>query len=413
MRLLHLADVHLDTPFAGRTESLRSRLRDASRAALRRAVDDALREDVDVVLIAGDLFDGTRLSFETERFLVRELGRLGEAGAAVVYATGNHDPGRGGLRAHGLEWPTHVEVVGSREPRRIPVRRGDRIVGAVTAAGHETERETVDLSRRFPHPPGDLPEVALLHTQVGSARSAEEHDAYAPSELETLRRGGYDYWALGHVHTRQVLSHDPPIHYPGNLQGRTPRETGPRGGLMVDLSDRDDPRVEFRSYAPVRWEDVEVEGLEAAHTLERLVDRVHTTWERARAADGAAATEWEWIIRVILRGPTPLWRELAEEEDRRVVGDELVGRLGALDVTVEAPSVHPVVPVAEHRRRQDVLGEALRLAEQVREGADLPLDVGDLAGVDGGGEEDVGAYVRSLLDGAEGEILVRLLRTEE
>lgn len=407
MRVLHLADIHLDTPFAGRTKSLRGRLRDASREALRRAVDDALQEDVDVVVIAGDLFDGTRLSFETERFLVAELRRLGGAGIRVVYATGNHDPGRGGPRARGLEWPDHVEVVGTRTPVRVAVRRDGRPVGYVTAAGHETRRETMDLSRTFPRPSGDLPEVALLHTQVATARSADEHDAYAPSELQALLRSGFDYWALGHVHTRQALSREPPIYYPGNLQGRTPRETGPKGGLLVDLSDRADPRVEFRAYAPVRWEDLEVDALEEAHTLERLVEQVARRWEETRAADSPAGTDW--MIRVRLGGATPLWRELAEEEERRVVGEELAARLGALDVVVEAHGTHPVVPVGEHRARQDVLGEALRLLDEVREGGSLPVDPGELAGFEGRDDAELEAYVRSLLKEAEGEVLARLL----
>lgn len=408
MRFLHLADVHLDTPFAGRTEALRSRLRDASREAFRRAVDEAILEEVDAVLLAGDLFDGSRLSFETERFLLRELDRLGEAGIGVVYATGNHDPGRGGLRAHGLEWPAHVEVVGRRGPRRVVVTREGVPVGFVTAAGHETERETADLSRAFPRPPGELPEVALLHTRVRSARSADDHDPYAPSELESLVRSGFDYWALGHVHTRQVLSTHPPVHYPGNLQGRTPRETGARGGLLVDLGDRSAPRVEFRSFAPVRWETIEVGSLEEAHSLERLVSRVREVWDTERSSDPHPAPA-DWMVRVRLRGATPLWQELGREDERRVVADELAGALDALDVVVEAPAVHPVVSVEEHRVREDVLGEALRLIARVRAGEEPPPPGVELAGLDGADGHADETYLRSLLEEAEGEVLARLL----
>ena len=93
MRFLHVADVHLDTSFSGRSEAVRRRLRDASREAFRNAVDLAIREDVHAFLIAGDLFDGERLSFQTERFLLEQTERLGDHGITVVYATGNHDPG--------------------------------------------------------------------------------------------------------------------------------------------------------------------------------------------------------------------------------------------------------------------------------------------------------------------------------
>ncbi|HSR42294.1 MAG TPA: hypothetical protein VLL48_08985, partial [Longimicrobiales bacterium] len=174
----------------------------------------------------------------------------------------------------------------------------------------------------------------------------------------------------------------------------------------------EDPRVEFRPYAPVRWEDVVVDGLQDADTLERLVDRIRARWAAGRAAEGDPAGV-EWLVRVVLEGPTPLWRELASTEERRVVADEVAGRLDVLDVTVEAPTVHPVVPVEEHRGREDVLGEALRLVGELREGSVvLPVDPQELAGAEADGE-GARSYVRSLLAGAEGEILARLLRPEE
>lgn len=409
MRFLHLADVHLDTPFAGRTEQLRSRLRQASRTALRNAVDCAISEELDAVLVAGDLFDGRRLSFETERFLMEELHRLGEPGIEVVYATGNHDPGRGGLRAHRLDWPAHVTVVGERSPRRIPIRREGREVGWVTAAGHESERETRDLSRAFPPPAGNLPEVGLLHTQVTRARDAERHDPYAPSELAVLRRSGHHYWALGHVHVRQRLSEAPPVHYPGNIQGRTPAESGAKGGLLVDLSEPGVPAVEFRPFGPVRWETLEVDGLEEAHSVERLTARIAGAWRSERETDRWPGP-FDWIVRVVLKGPSPLWAELSRHEDRQSLADRLAGELHALDVTVEAPTVHPVVSVEDHRRREDVLGEALKLVRELRRGGalDRVADI-ELARFATSPDEERDRYVRSLLEDAEGEILARLL----
>jgi len=342
---------------------------------------------------------------------VEQLDRLGAAGIHVVYATGNHDPGRSAFPGRGPAWPDHVTVGGRRTPRRVPIRRDGNIVGFVTAAGHEGHREAMDLSECFPRPPGELPEVALLHTQVHSARSAEEHHAYAPSRLETLRRSGFDYWALGHIHTRQCLSERPPIHYPGNIQGRTPKERGPRGGLLVDLSDRADPRVAFRPFAGIRWETIEVGGLQEAHTLEGLVRRIVSVWEEERAEDPVESAEW--IVRVVLKGGSPLWKSLADPEEARIVADELSGILGALDVTVEPGATHPVVAIGEHSAREDVLGEALRLVAEIRSGATLPVTPDDLAGFETNRADDLDRYVRSLLEGAEAEILARLLLTED
>jgi DNA repair protein SbcD/Mre11 len=412
MRFVHVADVHLDTSFAGRSEKVRQRLRDASRDAFRRAVDLAIREDVHAFLIAGDLFDGERLSFRTERFLLDEAARLADHGITVVYATGNHDPGSPSASGpRPLAWPPNVRVASDATPERYLVSdAAGQPVGYVTTAGHATASEARDVSRLLPRPAGELPEVGLLHTQVHSSLGADEHHPYAPSELSFLLRAGYDYWALGHVHTRQMLADDPPIWYAGSLQGRTHADRGERGALLVDLTDRDAPAVSFRALAPVRWETVEVERLEGVTTLDELERQVQLVWEATREADpGASGTEW--MVRVVLTGPCPLWSELRTEEDRDLLSRELAELLGALEVAVVAEGVHPVLSLDEHRARVDVLGEALRLAGALRRGETRlrGLEPGDLAGAGSDDAAVVERYVRGLLDGIEGEIAACLL----
>ena len=415
MRFLHLADVHLDTPFAGRSDGVRRRLQEASREALRRAVSCARAERVHAVLLAGDLFDGERLSFQTERFLLEELARLGEARIPVVYATGNHDPGQDAHRTRPLAWPPNVEVIGGGHPRTVRIQDSDgKEVGVITAAGHASRRETGDLAATFPLATGDdLPQVALLHTQVHESRGADEHEPYAPSDLSHLLSSGHDYWALGHVHLRQCLSENPGIHYPGNIQGRTHRESGPKGGLLVELTADAPAAVEFRSFAPVRFETVTVEGLEEADTLDLLLARIEAAWEEERRGDpGDDGTEW--VVRFRVAGGSPSWKRLSEEEERVTLADEAAKELGLLDAEVQAGPLHPVVQVDDHLGRVDVLGTALRLLDDVRRGQTtvLGLQAEELAGLDHPDSMDAVAYVESLLDGAEGELIARMLERE-
>lgn len=411
MRFVHVADVHLDTSFAGRSEPVRRRLREASREAFQRAVDLAIREDVHAFLVAGDLFDGDRLSFRTERFLLKEVGRLADHGIAFVYATGNHDPGTPAGGPRPLAWPTNAHVAADATPRRFLVSDATGSpAGYVTTIGHTTSEEQADLSRLLPRPAGQLPEVGLLHTQVHSSLGAEEHHAYAPSELSYLLRAGYDYWALGHVHVRQCLADDPPVWYAGSLQGRTHADRGERGALLVDLSDRDAPAVAFRPLAPVRWETVEVDRLDDVTSLDELERRIQLAWDTARHADpGASGTEW--MARVVLTGSCPLWTELRTDEDLDLLARELAELLGTLEVTVVADAVHPVMALEEHRARVDVLGEALRLAAALRGGeATLTsLDPGDLAGVTSDDPAAVARYVRRLVGEVDGELAALLL----
>jgi exonuclease SbcD len=410
MRFLHVADVHLDTSFAGRSAGVRARLREASREAFRNAVDIAIREDVHAVLIAGDLFDGQRLSFQTERFLLEQVERLGDHRITVVYATGNHDPGSSETGPRRIPWPGSVRVAADAVPRRFLIHdHGGQPVGYVTSIGHENAAVADDLSRLLPMPSGDLPEVALLHTQVHSSAGADRHHAYAPSDLGWLRRAGYDYWALGHVHSRQQLSEDPPIWYAGSPQGTSHGDQGERGALLVDLSDRNHPAIAFRSLAPVRWETLDVGRLDGVSTLDELERHIDGAWRAQRDLDPGTSGV-EWMVRVALSGPCPLWAELRRQEDLEMLGTELTQILGALDVVVLAEGVYPIVPLEEHRQRTDVLGEALRLAEEIRSGSGTLAHVpGSLAGVGSDDPTIVAAYVRRLLTDSEGEIAARLL----
>lgn len=410
MRFIHIADVHLDTAFAGRSEDVRSRLREAAREAFAKCVDTAVSERVHAVIIAGDLFDGPRLSFGSEGLLLRQLGALEQAGIQVVFATGNHDPGSG-QSVRDLAWPDNVTVIADGDPVTATIvnRQGDP-VGTVTGAGHATARETADLARRLRPPTATrLPRVALLHTQVTSASGSELHQAYAPSSLEYLRGAGFDYWALGHVHQRQALSADPPVHYPGNLQGRNPRETGAKGGLLVDLHDPEHPVVEFREFTRVRWEKLVLAGLEGARTMDALVELVVDAWDRARAADpGGEATEW--VVTVDLTGPSPVWRKLREREELEALEQECADCLGAMSVRIRPGGTHAMVRLADHIDRQDALGASLRLCRRVAAGDDgLGLTDADLAGFDPERHGSLEAYLRRLLDGADAEIMARML----
>ena len=257
MRIVHAADIHLDTPYRRHDAALRQRLQDAGREAFTALVDLTIQEDADALLIAGDLFDNEWLTIATERVLTSELARLTDAGVTVVYATGNHDPGRTNYRAANIDWPSAgFHLLNSRTPRRIPIHRGGDRVGWVVAAGHQTVHESTNLAASFPAAPGPEPAVALLHADVGGAQGAADDEAgnvYAPAGLSDLDPG-YDYWALGHIHKRQRLREDSPAWYPGNLQGRDFGETGGKGALVVDLHPPEVPRVQFHPLAKVRWE---------------------------------------------------------------------------------------------------------------------------------------------------------------
>ena len=412
MRFLHAADAHLDSPCSSRSETVRHQLRDASRLAFQRLVDLALSERVDAVLIAGDLFDDERLSFQTERFLLEQLHRLDTEEIPVVYATGNHDPGRAGLRSLELPWPGNVTIARDRTPVRINIEGAGRdsedreVRGVVTAAGHETATERGDLSTVFPTPEGRLAEIAVLHTQVVDSPGSAAHQSYAPSRLDGLRSSGHDYWALGHVHKRSVLCEHPGIHYSGNLQGRTHGERGAKGCLLVEVQPGAPPDVEFKRLAPIQWEDVEIRDPSEATTLDALIETVAGEWDEVTGGESGS----DWIGRIRISGATPLWRELSWDDDQSHLRDELVYRLGLLDLTLEIGGVFSLVRADELRARKDVLGQTLRLVQDVRTGSArlAGLSPEQLIGLVE--PERLHEYVEELLDTGEAEIVSRMYK---
>lgn len=409
LRLLHVADAHLDTPFYGREESLRRKLRDACRQAFSQAVEEAIQRDVHALLIAGDLFDNDRLSFSTERFLLEAMGRLREAGVAVFYATGNHDPGRANYRARQLDWPDNVHLFTTGRPETLAISdRNGTQVGWLTAAGHSSREEEKNLAVRYGQARNELPHVALLHAQVVSARGAEDHDRYAPCTEHDLSAGGFDYWALGHIHVRQRVRDDIPAWYAGNLQGRNPRETGPKGALYVELCKDSVVEPEFIPLAPVVWDWTELSCPSVPSTFESLARELAVSLR----ANINLADEREHLVRVDLTGESPLGAELGERENVLELTDELQNQIGLGWLEIRPKTVVRPVDLEKYQGSATVLGKALDLLQELEVDDGLldrirpeTLARNDVA--------DVRQYLRDLLVGIDREMASLLVPEEE
>lgn len=410
-RFLHLADLHLDTRFGGR-EATRARLREATLEAWFAAVELARSEELDAVLIAGDCFDDPLLSRRAELAFVRGLRQLAEDDVHVVIACGNHDPGGGSKRmsSMGLEekgdWRDRVHLLRTARPKKvvIPGRRGDG--GVVVGAGHATDREEKNLAASFTPLATELPVVGLLHTQVHAARTSTEHAAYAPSSREDLEHLGYDYFALGHVHLRQRPFEEVPAWYSGNLQGRNPKERGEKGGLLVELHPGEVATPRFVSLAPVIWDRVRVEDLGACTTAQDVLAHLNkVVSERV-----SAAASKELCLVVELSGTTRAARVLSSDEDRVAFEEDLIESTGALEVQLRPEGLRPLRNLDELRATPSVISSALELCVQAQEDpAVLELIAPEhLAGP----AEDTGAYLSSLLEGLEHELLERCLEDD-
>ena len=305
-KFLHAADIHLDSPLRGldRYEGCPSaEIRGATRRALENLVRLALAERVDFVVIAGDVYDGDWNDHNTGLWFVNRMAELRDSGIEVFLIRGNHDA-KNRMTCE-LRLPSNVTSLGvdrpeTRHHRTLPV--------AVHGQGFATASVTDDLAARYPAADPGCFNLGLLHT---SANGREGHEPYAPCTVESLRARGYGYWALGHVHTRETLdARDAPIVFPGNIQGRHARETGPKGCVLVTVDDRE-VTTEFRPLDVLRWETCPVDASGVARA-EDVVERFEAALPGLiEAADGRLLA-----LRVEVVGETEAHAELAADPAR-------------------------------------------------------------------------------------------------
>ena len=365
LRFVHAADLHLDSPFKGlravAPEHVADVLHDATFRAYENIIELCIAEKVDALLVAGDIYDSGDRSLRAQRKFIDGLNRLHDAGIRSFVCHGNHDP-LDGWEAR-LEYPPTCHRFGS-EFEAIPVFEADPGRAIVHGISYPRRDITENLVGRLGSIDQGPFSIGLLHTNVGNIPG---HDLYAPCSLDDLCRTGIDYWALGHIHTRQVLhDREPTVVYPGNPQGRHVNETGARGVYLVEVQDsgRVDPR--FIAVDSIRWEQLEVDIGEMT-TEQALLDALHDSVERTQSnANGRSV-----IARVTLVGRGVVNRFLR----RPGVVDDILEQLNEVWAVTwpfawcERIEDRTNSPFKRQARLAgtDFLSEVLRTADQARE----------------------------------------------
>jgi len=329
MKFVHAADLHLDSPLLAlsRQDARQvERMRRATSEAFERMVDLCIEQEAALLLIAGDLYDHDCPNMQIAVFLRKELRRLEQKGTSVVIIKGNHDADNKITSA--LALPANTRVLGERKPETItfddlPVRIA--VHGQSFRGGPVPE----NLAASYPPTLRGYYNIGLLHTSLAGTA---DHDAYAPCTLEELTTRGYDYWALGHIHKRAVLSRDPYVIFPGNLQGRHAKESGPKGCFLVEVDDAG--RTVSADFIPldvVRWHRAEVD-LRGRNAEAELVEAIRGALMQAhRDGDGRPGA-----VRVVLTGSTLLYPHIERRPHRlRQTVLELATEIAGDDIWIE------------------------------------------------------------------------------
>ena len=283
IRILHAADLHLDSPFEGLPEEKAALRRNEQRQLLRALAQLRAESGVQLVLLAGDLFDSAASWAGTEDTLRLALA---EMEVPVFISPGNHDFYSRSGRWQRLALPENVRLFTGRSLEGLDVPElGVRVWGAAF-----TDRVSGPLLRGFsaPRQEGRL-ELLCLHGEVGVPSSR-----YDPVSEEELAASGLDYAAFGHVHAFSGLRRAGDCFYawPGCPEGRGFDETGEKGVIIADV-ERGGVKLRFAPVCTRRYERLEVDASELEsfrlpEGAERNIYRLSVTGETDAPPDLAA-----------------------------------------------------------------------------------------------------------------------------
>ncbi|OWW20198.1 metallophosphoesterase family protein [Noviherbaspirillum denitrificans] len=301
MRFIHAADIHLDSPLTGLSaypDAPAQMLRSATRDAFTKLVNEAIDLQVDFVVIAGDLYDGGWKDHNTGIFFCREMGRLKKAGIRAYVKFGNHDAESEMTKK--LVLPDNVYTFESRKAHTFVI---DGLKVALHGRSFKDAATTENLAQTYPDPLPGMFNIGVLHTALGVHST---HANYAPCTIDELHAKGYQYWALGHVHEYQVWQGASTIVFPGNLQGRHIRETGPRGAVLVTADETGVQKVERLFVDVLRWHAVNVD----AAPCNSMAEVVHAINKELEAVLASTPSGMPSAVRITISGKTPVHGEL-------------------------------------------------------------------------------------------------------
>lgn len=353
---VHAADLHLGSPLTGlalRDPEIARRFGEATRTALSTLVSRTIEAEAAFMVIAGDVYDGEWRDNSVGLFFAREMARLERAGIPVFILRGNHDAESVVTRAVTL--PDNVTSFGTRRPETHTL---DDLRVALHGQSFPDRQVGENLAAAYPAPvPGHF-NIGVLHT---SLTGRPPHADYAPCSLADLAARGYSYWALGHVHAFEVVSEDPPVVFPGNIQGRSIRETGEKGAVLVTVTDGEVSGIERMIVDEARWARVEI----AAGGADDLAGLVAMAREALRP-HVAAAEGRPLALRLRLSGESPLYgwalanRALLIDEMQNACHQaDAEAWLEKLELDLAPPAeARPLVPLDASLDLAALLGEA-------------------------------------------------------
>lgn len=314
VRILHFADLHLDSPFSLRSPREAERRRTELRSDLSSVMMYIRAQKVDICLIAGDLFDGESVTPETRALLERELSSC--PSCRFFIAAGNHDPLTEASPYKLMQLPANVHVF-STQKERVSI---DEL--GVDVYGFSFDKNDCRTNPLCGYPALDPSRINLLCCHGDLDGGAES--PYGAFVRADIAQSEFDYVALGHIHKGTGLQCENGVYwaYPGCVEGRGFDETGEKG-VLFGAVEKGNVAMKFIRISKRRYEiaQVDVTDLSRMQALERLRETARRYGEDA-------------VLRFVLTGQTKKGLLFLPEEFE---GAEYPQSIEIADRTVLAP----------------------------------------------------------------------------
>lgn len=405
IRVLHLSDLHLNTGFGSKKQSVREVLKEALLNAFEGSVAYAITNQLDAVIIAGDLFDNDNINFHMEKRILKNIQLMLDSDIDIIYSTGNHDPMETTAVLKSIKSHQRLHVFESDEITQKLLHSKDGSSYQVIGCGHRSKGEKRNLIKKYPIKNNGLPWIGIAHASVPSARSVGEKESYMPTALSDIEILEYDYFALGHIHIRQLLT--PKIGYSGNIQGLSIKETGKKGGFLIEI-DMNLTKVTPVDFHEIQWEYLELEMTPDITDSESLSNRLSSL-----ITESVSKSDKKFIFRVVLKGRTVLYKALTDPSNIRFLEEDICNDLDLLDLEIRTDAITRNLDLEALKREETVLSYVLQNLENCSESVALMSRLYALPIYPRGmTENEKKDFILSKLEKVQNEIVNRMVRNE-
>lgn len=256
LKFIHTADIHLGKELSyNKTNNafLQEIFKNANKNAFLNLVDLAIKENVDFILIAGDLYDRQARSIKASKFFVNQCQKLNENNIQLYIISGNHDPA--GIENKVFTLPQNVHNFSSSKTEVYEYTKNNVKIARIIGQSYQNKFETTRIYKNYNVADSSLYNIALIHTALNN-----EDKNYIPcSKNDLLNKKNIDYWALGHLHKFKKINSNPSIYFPGTLQAHNISEEGNKGAILVELKNNLKSKEKFIELAPVNYQKITID----------------------------------------------------------------------------------------------------------------------------------------------------------